>query len=115
MVSQSSPSTPSVLRAGSGFESLPDPPEEEPPEDVVAEVSLTEPASPSPETEISWTELTSIPVTCIPTLLSNPQLLGPDDEHTAVTRFPLMSYESNPQPVAELTVPENSTTTVILS
>ena len=115
VVSQSSPSTPFVLRAGSGLFAgsvaavVPDVWDA-----VVACVSLTLPDSPSPETETSLAEFTSLPVTWIPTLLSNPQLLEPVEEHVAVTWFPLMTYESNPQPVADSILPENSATTVML-
>jgi hypothetical protein len=92
VVSQSSPATPSVLRAGSGFETGAD---EVFPEEVVEAVvdagSLTEPDSPSPDTEMSFAELMSLPETWIPTLLSKPQLFSPDEEQVAVTRLPLIS------------------------
>ena len=83
---------PSVLRAGRGLELVSCVPDVELPEGSVASVfPLTFPDSPSPDTDMSLTESMSLPVTCIPTLLSKPQLLGPDAEQTAVTVPPLIA------------------------
>ena len=51
----------------------------------------------------------------MPTLLLNPQLLDPLADTVAVTWLPLMVYGSNPQPVAESMLPENSATTVMVA
>ena len=67
---------------------------EEPDVEVVAAGSFTEPDSPSPETEMSFAVFTSLPETWMPTLLSKPQLLGPEAEQIAVTLLPLISYVS---------------------
>jgi hypothetical protein len=50
----------------------------------------------------------------MPTLPLKAHLFGPDDDTDAMTRLPLILYESKPHPEAFLIFPENSAVTVMV-